>query len=157
MNALGLILVGSVVHATGFALLGSLFYLGLRRWSPAAGALAAGSSLVIMSLVSIVVLSPWPEWWIVAWAEPGREPLTVAREAEPSETAPITTPAQTQTERGAIDSDNPSRIERRQRRLYLDSPISLTSCVDRNWTRCKGAGTGGIGSWWDSSPVSAWV
>lgn len=99
MNALSLILVGSIVHATGFALLGSLFYLGLRRSSPAAGALAAGSSLVIMSLVSIVVLSPWPNWWIVAWDEPGREPLTVARQAEPSETAPITTPAPKQTER----------------------------------------------------------
>jgi len=91
VNALGLILLGSIVHATGFALLGSLFYLGLRRWSPAAGALAAGSSLVIMSLVSIVVLSPWPRWWIVAWAEPGGVPTSEARETGPIGTSPIAT------------------------------------------------------------------
>jgi Protein of unknown function (DUF1559)/BlaR1 peptidase M56 len=105
VNALGLVLLGSIVHATGFALLGSLFYLGLRRWSPAAGALAAGSSLVIMSLVSIVVLSPWPQWWIVAWAEPGGAPTSDAREAEPIGTPPIarlgtqTTPGPERTER----------------------------------------------------------
>jgi hypothetical protein len=91
VSALGLILIGSIVHATGFALLGSLFYLGLRRWSPAAGALAAGSSLVIMSLVSIAVLSPWPQWWIVAWAEPGRPPERIARVAESIEKSPIAT------------------------------------------------------------------
>jgi hypothetical protein len=99
VNALGLILVGSIVHATGFAVIGSLFYLGLRRWSPAAGALAAGSSLVIMSLVSIVVLSPWPHWWIVAWAEPGRAELSDTREMEPitaSTSAATTGPKRTE-------------------------------------------------------------
>ena len=43
-------LLGSIAHATGFAIVGTLFYLALRRWSPAAGALAAGSSIVIMAL-----------------------------------------------------------------------------------------------------------
>ena len=42
MNALRLLLLGSIVHATGFAVIGSLVYLALRRWSPAAGSLAAG-------------------------------------------------------------------------------------------------------------------
>ena len=37
MNALGLILLGSIVHATGFALLGIVVYLVLRRRGPAAG------------------------------------------------------------------------------------------------------------------------
>ena len=52
--------------------LGSLVYLALRRWSPAAGSLAAGSSLVIMALVSIVVLGPWPRWWTGRSPELGR-------------------------------------------------------------------------------------
>ncbi len=63
MNALGLLLLGSALHATVFALLGALFYLALRRASPAAGALAAASSLLIMAVVSAVVCSPWPVWW----------------------------------------------------------------------------------------------
>jgi hypothetical protein len=62
MNAIGLMLLGSIVHATGFAVLGMLVYLVLRRRGPAAGSLAAGSSLLIMVLVSVVVLSPWPRW-----------------------------------------------------------------------------------------------
>ncbi len=66
MNTLGLMLVGSIAHATAFALVGILAYLPLRRWGPAAGSLAAGSSLLIMVLVSMVVLGPWPRWWTVA-------------------------------------------------------------------------------------------
>ena len=58
--------LGSIVHATGFAVLGILVYLALRRCGPAAGSLAAGSSLLIMVLVSMVVLGPWPRWWTVA-------------------------------------------------------------------------------------------
>ena len=34
--------------------------------SPAAGALAAGSSLLFMAIVSAVVLGPWPGWWTIA-------------------------------------------------------------------------------------------
>jgi hypothetical protein len=49
-------------HATSFALLGTLVYLVLRRWSPAAGALAAASSLVLMTFVSILAFCPWPRW-----------------------------------------------------------------------------------------------
>ena len=46
MNALGLLLLGSMPYTRpSFALLGALFYLALRRSSPAAGALAAASSL----------------------------------------------------------------------------------------------------------------
>jgi prepilin-type processing-associated H-X9-DG protein len=63
MNALGLLLLGSIAHATAFAIAGIVAYLALRRWGPAAGSLAAASSLGIMVLVSIIVLSPWPRWW----------------------------------------------------------------------------------------------
>ncbi len=48
MNALGLMLLGSIVHATGFAMLGILVYLTLRRRGPAAGSVVAGSTLMIM-------------------------------------------------------------------------------------------------------------
>ena len=51
-----------LVHATGFALLGIVVYLALRRWSPAAGALAAGSSLGVMAMVAILAFCPWPRW-----------------------------------------------------------------------------------------------
>ena len=43
-----------VVHATAFALLGILVYLVWRRWSPAAGSLAAASTLVLMTFVSVL-------------------------------------------------------------------------------------------------------
>ncbi len=66
MNTLGLMLLGSIVHATAFAVVGILAYLALRRWGPAAGSLAAGWSLLIMVAVSMVVLGPWPRWWTFA-------------------------------------------------------------------------------------------
>jgi hypothetical protein len=62
VNTLGPILLGSIAHATGFALVGTLVYLAWRRFSPAAGSVAAGSCLLIMALVSLVALSPWPRW-----------------------------------------------------------------------------------------------
>ena len=66
MNTLGLMLVGSIAHATAFAVVGIVAYLALRRRGPAAGSLAAGSSLLIMAAVSMIVLGPWPRWWTVA-------------------------------------------------------------------------------------------
>ncbi len=63
MNAFGWLILGSIAHATAFAVIGSMAYLALRRFSPAAGALAAASSLMITALVSIIVLGPWPRWW----------------------------------------------------------------------------------------------
>ena len=65
MNELGLTLLGSIAHATAFVLIGTLIYLALRRFSPAAGAFTASSSLLIMAIVSVVVLSPWPAWWTI--------------------------------------------------------------------------------------------
>jgi hypothetical protein len=63
VNTLGLILLGSAVHATVFAIGGALVYLALRRSSPAAGALAAGSCLAMIALVSLVAASPWRGFW----------------------------------------------------------------------------------------------
>ena len=66
MNALGVTLLSSVAHATVFALLGAFLYLAIRRLSPAAGALAAGSCLSFMVMVSAVALGPWPRWCTIA-------------------------------------------------------------------------------------------
>ncbi len=84
VNTLGLVLLGSIAHATVFAVAGIAAYLGLRRWGPAAGSLAAGSSLAVMVLVSIVVLGPWPRWWT----------LSIDRTAQrPADPPPAATPA----------------------------------------------------------------
>jgi Protein of unknown function (DUF1559)/BlaR1 peptidase M56 len=66
LNTIGLMLLGSIAHATVFALAGALFYLAFRRSGPAAGALSAASSLFFMAIVSVVVLGPWPVWWTIA-------------------------------------------------------------------------------------------
>ncbi len=84
MNVLGLLLVGSIAHATAFAVLGIVAYLALRRWGPAAGALAAGSSLGIMAAVAIVVMSPWPRWWTLGLNRPATLAPRIAAAAAPS-------------------------------------------------------------------------
>ncbi len=66
MNALGLALLGSIAHATVFASLAAILYLALRRASSAAGALAAGASLLFMAIVSAIALGPWPVWYTIA-------------------------------------------------------------------------------------------
>jgi hypothetical protein len=92
VNALGLLLLGSIVHATVFAIVGSGAYLAIRRWGPAAGSLAAGSSLGMMVLVSIIVLSPWPRWWTLRIDRPAVVADKVPRAAAHSE-APAESPA----------------------------------------------------------------
>ena len=74
MNALGAIFWEGVLHATAFALLGIMVYLVLRRWSPAAGALGAASTLVVMTFVSALAFCPWPRWGpIVSLSGPAAE------------------------------------------------------------------------------------
>ena len=79
MNALGWLVLDSIAHATGFALVGAVAYLVWRRWSPAAGALAASSSLLIMALVSMIALGPWPRWWNIGTGPAGHATEAVAR------------------------------------------------------------------------------
>ena len=78
MNALGLMLLGSIAHATVFALVGAVLYLAVRRSSPATGSFAAGACLLIMAIVSVVVLGPWPRWWTIA-GPPSGEARKVGR------------------------------------------------------------------------------
>jgi hypothetical protein len=49
-------------HATGFAVMGLVVYLMLRRWSPAAGAQAAVAVLTVMALVWALASLPLPGW-----------------------------------------------------------------------------------------------
>jgi hypothetical protein len=62
MNTLGSLLTDSAARATGFAVLGIVFYLVLRRWSPAAGALGALSALAVMAMVWVLAFLPLPRW-----------------------------------------------------------------------------------------------
>ncbi len=104
MNALGLWLAGSIVHATIFAVVGIAAYLAIRRLGPAAGSLAAGSSLVIMALVSAVALSPWPRWWTWSIDRPAAPAVAAPLAAETSPVAseeggpPAETPAKPKVE-----------------------------------------------------------
>ena len=70
MNTTHTMVLGSMVLATVYAVLGILVYLLLRRRSPAAGSLAAASTLIVMPLASILALSPWPRWGPVLSLEP---------------------------------------------------------------------------------------
>ena len=69
-------------------MIGSIAYVALRRWSPAAGSLAAASSLVIMALVSMIVLGPWPRWWSFSGDQGRQAPIAASRHPPRSEVAP---------------------------------------------------------------------
>jgi prepilin-type processing-associated H-X9-DG protein len=88
---MGSVLLSSAAHATGFALIASLFYLALRRLGPAAGSLAAGSTLVFMVAVSLFAVGPWPRWWSFVPDESSRSQATaVLPGAKPDEPLPET-------------------------------------------------------------------
>jgi hypothetical protein len=79
VKALGWMILGSIAHATGFAVIGAVAYLAWRRWSPAAGALAASSSPLIMALVSMIVPGPWPRWWSLSTENARQSPAAVTK------------------------------------------------------------------------------
>jgi hypothetical protein len=62
MNFLETALVDGAIRATAFAVVGIGFYLIMRRWSPAAGSLTAGATLLLMSAVSLLAPCPWPRF-----------------------------------------------------------------------------------------------
>ncbi len=96
MNALGLILLGTIARATAFAIVGALVYLAWRRSSPAAGALAAGSCLAVIALVSVLAVAPWQGFWTidlarrnVASAGPAPADRIAAGGRPPGQTLPV--------------------------------------------------------------------
>lgn len=69
MNPPELALFEGTIRATVLGLSGLLVYLIMRRWSPAAGSLTAATPLVVMGVVSLLALCPWPRWrpsWPIA-------------------------------------------------------------------------------------------
>jgi formylglycine-generating enzyme required for sulfatase activity/beta-lactamase regulating signal transducer with metallopeptidase domain len=73
MNTLGLGLVWWCVQATLFLLAGLAVYVVSRRRGPAVGALTASATLLVLTGVSLLALSPWPVWWTPARL--GRPPV----------------------------------------------------------------------------------
>ncbi|MEX0713199.1 MAG: M56 family metallopeptidase [Pirellulales bacterium] len=70
MNALGIALVWGAVQLTLFTLVAAAVYCVARRRGPAAGSLAALSSLVVALGISALTLSPWPRWYNLARQKP---------------------------------------------------------------------------------------
>ncbi|MEX2121161.1 MAG: DUF1559 domain-containing protein [Pirellulales bacterium] len=70
MNALGIALVWGAVQVTLFTLVAAAVYCVARRRGPAAGSLAALSSLVVVLGISALTLSPWPRWYNLAGQKP---------------------------------------------------------------------------------------
>jgi beta-lactamase regulating signal transducer with metallopeptidase domain len=102
VNTISPMLLGSIAHATVFAIMGTLVYLALRRYSPAAGALASSSSLVIMAVVSLVVLGPWPRWSVLAPGESIQEATAASANVEQTHPA-LAAQEQAKTSTRSID------------------------------------------------------
>jgi hypothetical protein len=62
MNAFGLALVWVSLQVSVLCLVAMAVYLIARRGSPNAGAAATLSGLLLVVLLSVVALSPWPHW-----------------------------------------------------------------------------------------------
>jgi prepilin-type processing-associated H-X9-DG protein len=89
VNSPGWLILSGAIHATAFALIGSVIYLVVRRASPAGGALAAAASLVIMGLVSLAVMVPVPARWTINLSELARKTPPLARLARNGDQATI--------------------------------------------------------------------
>jgi beta-lactamase regulating signal transducer with metallopeptidase domain len=136
LNALGLTLLGSIAHATVFALLGAMFYLALRRSSPAAGALAAGSCLLFMAIVSAIVLGPWPRWYTIP------APATVALTRAPVSTENSVlraTQPQPDVSRGGPEDSSERRLNSTQRSETVESFQSPFEAFVREFSRAATA------------------
>ena len=64
MNAIGIALVWCIVQVTLISLLAAGVYLLVRRLRPAAAAPVVLAGLVMVVVLSLLVLSPWPRWTI---------------------------------------------------------------------------------------------
>ncbi|MDB5387530.1 MAG: antirepressor regulating drug resistance protein, partial [Planctomycetaceae bacterium] len=66
MNTLGMWLIACSLPVTLFTLAGVVVYAVARRRSPAAGALTAVTTLVMLFGISLLAASSWPQWWTFA-------------------------------------------------------------------------------------------
>jgi len=129
MNTISLMLLGSIAHATGFAIVGTLVYLALRRFGPAAGALVSSSSIVIMALVSLIVLGPWPRWWVLAPKE-----LARAKSASSADIGQAVPALHDRAEGGS----SPRPIVDASQRPAAPSPRELPATVESSFSRFLG-------------------
>jgi|GEM_PF-3459726 len=60
-------LLGILPPALAFSFLAIVLYFFAKRLGPASAALSALFSLVLLSIVPLLALSPMPKWWTVEW------------------------------------------------------------------------------------------
>ena len=164
VNAIGLMLLGSIAHATVFALIGALFYLAFRRSSPAAGALAAASSLFFMAIVSVVVLGPWPVWWTIATPRsetpgqaPGSSSAAPAEARSPEERLADSARPASAAPRVAAERHGEMQAQPRASMAALSGRANPRRHGPRDERRRFRAGAGRYGLRLVSSPACVWA
>ncbi|MHC4405137.1 MAG: M56 family metallopeptidase, partial [Planctomycetota bacterium] len=70
MNQIGIALVWCVIQVTAIGLVTVGLYALLRRAGPAARSLVAQTSLSVVVALSVLALSPWPQWSLFAGHDP---------------------------------------------------------------------------------------
>ena len=83
MNTIGIALVWCVVQVTLLGILAGGLYLLVGRLRPAAAAPVALSGLVMVVVLSLLALSPWPRWAFHATPQPPAASSAVAAESVP--------------------------------------------------------------------------
>ena len=63
MNALGPMFVWGMLQVAAFSLVASAIYWLARRGGPDAAAGAAAAALTMVLVLSLLAISPWPQWW----------------------------------------------------------------------------------------------
>jgi len=64
MNTIGIALMWCALQVTLVGLLASVLYVLMQRLRPAAAATVVLSGLMMVVILSLMVMSPWPRWAI---------------------------------------------------------------------------------------------
>ena len=84
MNTIGIALVWCIVQVTVLGLLAAGLYLLVRRFRPAAAAPVVLTGLVMVVVLSLLALSPWPRWMIGGTAQsPNKSALATTSLSSP--------------------------------------------------------------------------
>lgn len=78
MNAIGLALVWCVLQVTLLGLLASGLYLVVRLWRPSAAVPVVLTGLGIVVVLSLMAVSPWPQWTILGASPSAGKPTIEA-------------------------------------------------------------------------------
>lgn len=113
MNTIGIALVWCVVQITLLGILAAGLYLLVRRLRPAAGAPVVLTGMVMVAVLSLLALSPWPRWRLTSTSpSPNQSTATVASPSAPrplGEGQGVREPAER-----AIDSTGPGTSAERE-------------------------------------------